>query len=196
MADARIFTDLTADHDRQRALIARVGVAGTDQGRREAFETLRLELQAHAAAEEESLYATMLANPDLREGARHSVSEHKEVDDLLGALLDLDFGSADWDAKFGEMRHRLPAPYRRGGVRHVPRRGRGAERRRGSAARRPCSSAASRASSSAPKSIPLAMRASDDRRGEWPDAPRCGGGLHALRPLSPRDPDGVRRRPA
>ena len=107
MADARIFEDLKADHDRQRTLLKRVG---DDQGggdaRREAFETLRLDLQAHAAAEEESLYATMLADPELRDDARHSVSEHKEVDDLLGDLAGLEFGSAEWDAKFGELRHR------------------------------------------------------------------------------------------
>lgn len=107
MADARIFEDLKADHDRQRDLLARVAARkGADQGRRDVFETLRLELQAHAAAEEESLYATMLAAPDLREDARHAVSEHKEIDDLLGELVALEFGSADWDGKFGEMRHR------------------------------------------------------------------------------------------
>ncbi|WP_448662960.1 hemerythrin domain-containing protein [Sphingomonas sp. CJ20] len=107
MADARIFEDLKADHDRQRALLKRVGDhPGTGEPRREAFETLRLELQAHAAAEEESLYAMMLGKPDLREDARHSVSEHKEVDDYLGELLDLSFGSDEWDAKFAEMRHR------------------------------------------------------------------------------------------
>jgi hypothetical protein len=107
MAGARIFEDLKADHDRQRALLERVGDAsGADEGRRNAFETLRLDLQAHAAAEEESLYATMLANPDLREDARHSVSEHKEVDDLLGELVALDFGSEEWNGKFDEMRHR------------------------------------------------------------------------------------------
>ena len=107
MTEARIFEDLKADHDRQRALLKRVGDhPGTDQPRREAFETLRLELQAHAAAEEESLYSTMLADPELREDARHSVSEHKEVDDYLGELLDLEFGSPEWDEKFGEMRHR------------------------------------------------------------------------------------------
>lgn len=107
MADARIFEALKADHDRQRDLLKRVGDhPGTDADRRKAFDTLRLELQAHAAAEEESLYATMLADPDLREDARHSVSEHKEVDDLLGELLALEFGSGEWDAKFAEMRHR------------------------------------------------------------------------------------------
>ncbi|MBB5711249.1 hemerythrin domain-containing protein [Sphingomonas xinjiangensis] len=104
---ANIYEVLKADHDRQRALLKRVGDhPGTDGPRREAFETLRLDLQAHAAAEEESLYATMLGDPDLREDARHSVSEHKEVDDYLGELLDLEFGSSDWDDKFAEMRHR------------------------------------------------------------------------------------------
>lgn len=48
----------------------------------------------------------MLANPDLRDEARHSVSEHKEIDDYLGELIELDWESQDWTAKFGEMRHR------------------------------------------------------------------------------------------
>lgn len=104
---SNIYEVLKADHDRQRALLKRVGDhPGTDQPRKDAFETLRLDLQAHAAAEEESLYATMLGDPELREDARHSVSEHKEVDDFLGELLELEFGTAEWDAKFGEMRHR------------------------------------------------------------------------------------------
>jgi hypothetical protein len=107
MADARIFRDLKEDHDRQRALLERVGRnSGASDARREAFLTLRLDLQAHAAAEEEALYATMLANPDLREDARHSVSEHKEVDDYLGKMMDAEFGSTEWEALFSEMRHR------------------------------------------------------------------------------------------
>lgn len=107
MADARIFNDLKQDHDRQRELLAQI--AETSDGsaeRRDLFETLRKELQAHAAAEEESLYATMLANPDLRDDARHSVSEHKEVDDFLGELVEIDIESSAWMRKFKEMRHR------------------------------------------------------------------------------------------
>lgn len=104
---ARIFTDLKADHDRQRELLAKiVETSGDSAERRELFETLRKELQAHAAAEEESLYATMLADPELRDDARHSVSEHKEVDDLLGELVDIDMGSSQWLQKFKEMKHR------------------------------------------------------------------------------------------
>ena len=68
MADDRIFAELKRDHDRQRKLLDAIGeTSGDSAERRTLFEELRLELQAHAAAEEESLYATMLANPDLRD---------------------------------------------------------------------------------------------------------------------------------
>lgn len=107
MAETRIYADLKADHDRQRALLKQVGDGtGGGEDRKALFEKLRLEIASHAAAEEESLYATMLANPDLRDDARHSVSEHKEVADLLGELAKLDIGSSDWAETFDHMRHR------------------------------------------------------------------------------------------
>jgi hemerythrin superfamily protein len=107
MADARIYADLKADHDRQRELIAKIEDTGRkDEERKLLFEELRKELQAHAAAEEEALYSVMLANPELRDEARHSVSEHKEVDDLLGELTDKDPSSLFWMGKFKTMRDR------------------------------------------------------------------------------------------
>lgn len=105
MAEARIFEDLKADHDRHRQMLAKLSDAASDK-RAPLFEELRKELQAHAAAEEESLYATMLAVPDLRDDARHSVSEHKEIDDFLGELGKLDPASAEWTETFGKMQHR------------------------------------------------------------------------------------------
>tara|TARA_Y100000815_G_scaffold242632_1_gene239665 strand:- start:1124 stop:1606 length:483 start_codon:yes stop_codon:yes gene_type:complete len=107
VADVRIFSDLKEDHDRQRKLLDQLAEThGDSEERRSLFETLRLELQAHAAAEEESLYATMLADPDLRDDARHSVSEHKEIDDFLGELVEMDMSSSGWLTKFKEMKHR------------------------------------------------------------------------------------------
>ncbi len=107
MADARIFEDLKADHDKHRAMLEQLGeTKGDSEERRDLFDKLRKELQAHAAAEEESLYATMLGNPDLRDEARHSVSEHKEIDDYLGELVETDMSSSAWLTKFKEMRHR------------------------------------------------------------------------------------------
>ncbi len=107
MADARIFRHLKDDHDRHRAMLARLGdTHGDSEERRTLFEALRKELQAHAAAEEESLYATMLADPALRDEARHSVSEHKEIDDFLGELVEIEMSSSAWLMTFKDMRQR------------------------------------------------------------------------------------------
>ena len=107
MADARIFADLKADHDRHREMLARLAeTSGDSEERRALFEAFRVEVSAHAAAEEESLYAAMLAKPDLRDEARHSVSEHKEIDDFLGELVEIETDSSAWLTKFQEMRHR------------------------------------------------------------------------------------------
>lgn len=107
MAQAQIYRDLKADHDKQRAMLKELGeLRGDTKKRQSLFEDFRLELQSHAAAEEESLYAEMLGNPELRDDARHSVSEHKEVDDLLGEMMELDFGGDEWEEKFHHMRHR------------------------------------------------------------------------------------------
>lgn len=107
MAEARIFENLKADHDRHRKMLAQLSETEPGSEERETqFEALRKELQAHAAAEEESLYATMLADPDLRDEARHSVSEHKEIDDFLAELVKTDPGSSEWLETFKKMRHR------------------------------------------------------------------------------------------
>ena len=107
MAEARIFDVLKKEHDRQRTLLEQIAeTTGDSEERRTLFETLRKELQAHAAAEEESLYATMLADPDLRDEARHSVSEHKEVDDMLGELVEADMATGGWLTRFKSLRER------------------------------------------------------------------------------------------
>lgn len=105
MADAKIFEDLKKDHDLHRKLLKQIDAA--DEGERaNLFEQFRVEVTAHAAAEEESLYATMLAKPDLRDEARHSVSEHKEIDDFFEEMAELDPATSEWKSKFDEMRHR------------------------------------------------------------------------------------------
>lgn len=107
MAESRIFEDLKRDHDRHRDLLAQLDeTSGDSEERRTLFDTFRIEVAAHAAAEEESLYAAMLARPDLRDDARHSVSEHKEIDDFLGELAEIAMSSPAWLRKFREMRDR------------------------------------------------------------------------------------------
>ena len=53
-----------------------------------------------------SLYATMLADPDLRDEAQHSVAEHKEIEDFLTELYEMDFSSTGWLTRFRTMKDR------------------------------------------------------------------------------------------
>jgi len=107
MANATIFDRLKQDHDLHRQLFDRLAGAQDDRERLEnLFNEFRVEVTAHAAAEEETLYATMLARPDLREDAQHSVAEHKEIDDYLEELDGLEFNGADWRETFAKLKKR------------------------------------------------------------------------------------------
>lgn len=103
-----IFTRLKQDHDRHREMLERVAnTSGDSAERREAFEALRIDVSAHANAEEQSLYAEMLGRPDLQDKGRHSVAEHKEVDEYFEDLVDKDFDSTGWLTRFKTMKERL-----------------------------------------------------------------------------------------
>ena len=107
MTETRIFARLKADHDRHRALLERIDATHGDSAeRRDLFEAFRIDVTAHAASEEMSLYATMLANPDLRDEAQHSVAEHKEIEDYLTELFEMDFASSGWLTRFRTMKDR------------------------------------------------------------------------------------------
>lgn len=107
MAEAEIFKRLKADHEKHRALLAKIDqTQGDSPDRAELFETFRIDVTAHAASEEMSLYATMLADPDLRDEAQHSVAEHKEIEDYLTELYEMDFASSDWLTRFRTMKDR------------------------------------------------------------------------------------------
>ena len=107
MADRSIFDRLKQDHDAHRQLFDKMADAKDEPDRLEKlFEQFRVEVTAHAAAEEETLYATMLARPDLREDAQHSVSEHKEIDDYLEELEELSFNGEEWNRVFAQLKKR------------------------------------------------------------------------------------------
>ena len=107
MADASIFHRLKQDHDSHRQLFAKMADAQGEPDRLEKlFEQFKGEVKAHAAAEEETLYATMLARPDLREDAQHSVSEHKEIEDYLEEIEEQSFNGPEWRETFAQMKKR------------------------------------------------------------------------------------------
>lgn len=103
-----IFQRLIVDHDKQRKLAAEImETSGDSAERRQLFAQFKEELDAHALAEEQAFYAELMELPEGTETARHSVAEHKELDDLLEALCELEMSSGGWIHKFGKLRDRV-----------------------------------------------------------------------------------------
>ncbi|ADG09457.1 hemerythrin domain-containing protein [Caulobacter segnis] len=95
--DPDIFGRLVEDHDRHRALLAMIEeTQGDSEDRRALFAELTYELKAHAAAEEQALWSTVLRDPETTDFARHAISEHKEIEDMLEDLAARDMASPGW----------------------------------------------------------------------------------------------------
>lgn len=106
MPQKDIFDALKHDHDTHRELLRQIDGAKDVHQLSELFDSFRTEVTAHAAAEEESLYATMLAKPDLREEAQHSVAEHKEIEDYMEDMAEEETGSPAWRELYSTLKRR------------------------------------------------------------------------------------------
>jgi len=105
MAAQDIFERLERDHDKHRNLIAAIEeTSGDTSERRELFETFKIETKAHAASEEVTLYATLMAEMETREYARHAAADHHDIDDGIKAVEEVDFGSTGWLAAFRKLK--------------------------------------------------------------------------------------------
>ena len=96
-----IYERLIEDHDRHRELIDQIKeTSGDSEDRRTLFEKFKVDASAHANAEEETFYVTIMANSDTRVDAQHSVAEHADLAMLFVELDDMDMSSAAWLTKF------------------------------------------------------------------------------------------------
>lgn len=103
-----IYERLTQDHDEHRKLAKNImATSGDSKERRQLWNKFKPEAVAHANAEEQTLYAALIEDPDTQEQARHSVSEHKEADDLIEELSAMDMSSAGWIQKFEKLKKEL-----------------------------------------------------------------------------------------
>ncbi len=103
-----IFERLRADHDTQRQLINDlVETEGDSPERAEIFAALRVELSAHAGAEERHFYVPLMEADLTQEKARHSVAEHKDLDDLVERLERYDPSGSAWLPAAEDLRHKL-----------------------------------------------------------------------------------------
>lgn len=103
--DPDVFGRLVEDHDRHRALLAMVEATESDGNtRRDVFTELVKELKAHAAAEEQALWSTVLRDPATTDFARHAIAEHKVIDDMLADLAARDMATPDWLKRFSALK--------------------------------------------------------------------------------------------
>ena len=103
-----IFEALRSDHEIQRDLVDRlVETTGDSDERKSVFERLKVELEAHAIAEERCFYVPLMQDDLTQEKARHSVSEHHEIDELVQKLVEYDRTASAWLTTAEELHHKV-----------------------------------------------------------------------------------------
>ncbi len=92
-----IYDALRDSHEIQRSLLRKLlrSKPGTRE-RIDLFTETRIELEAHEAAEERYLYAPILMDDMGLDSARHALSEHHEIDELLAELKKLEPAGDAW----------------------------------------------------------------------------------------------------
>jgi iron-sulfur cluster repair protein YtfE (RIC family) len=73
-----------------------LNTSGDSAERQTLWQRFRNDLEAHAAAEEQSLYAELIAEEQSQPQARHSVAEHKESSDLVEKLDAMEMSNPGW----------------------------------------------------------------------------------------------------
>lgn len=104
-----IYDALRESHDRQRQLCTRLTRtrAANPAGRQETLRALKMELGAHAAAEERFLYAPMLMDDRGLDPSRHALSEHHAIDEAIEALEALEPTGVAWGEKARFLAHKV-----------------------------------------------------------------------------------------
>lgn len=103
-----IYDALRESHEVQRALLRKLlrSKPGT-QERISGFKQVRIELEAHEAAEERYLYAPMLMDDMGLISTRHALHEHHEIDELIEDVQKLDPTGDAWIEKARELSHKV-----------------------------------------------------------------------------------------
>ncbi|CAM3710916.1 hemerythrin domain-containing protein [Bordetella tumulicola] len=103
-----IYEALRASHETQRSLCRKLMRATPQSGRRgEVFRELRIELAAHAAAEERFLYAPILMDDMGLSPSRHALAEHHEIDECVEELSKVDEQGDAWSNHAKKLSHKV-----------------------------------------------------------------------------------------
>jgi hemerythrin superfamily protein len=103
-----IYDHLKQDHDTQRDLCEQIKhTRGDSEKRNELWRALRIELEAHASAEEQAFYANLMQAPEGTDETRHAVEEHQKMTEMIEVLDNLDMDAEIWMKKFEKLAHRV-----------------------------------------------------------------------------------------
>lgn len=95
-----LFDRLRESHEIQRSLCAKLARAKDDGKLRESLLLqLKVELEAHAAAEERYLYVPLLMDDSGLSSSRHALAEHHEIEEACEELSVPDKTGASWKSK-------------------------------------------------------------------------------------------------
>jgi len=101
-----VYEKIKHDHDTHRQLLNDLAkTQGDSEERRKLWSAFYYDVKSHAAAEEETFYSKLMQDPGGQDDARHSVAEHKELDDIMEELQAMDFSSPGWLTRFGTLKH-------------------------------------------------------------------------------------------
>jgi hemerythrin superfamily protein len=101
-----IYEAIKDDHDIHRKLLDKIAdTSGDSKERKSAWECFYYDVKSHAAAEEETFYSKLMERPMGQDDARHSVAEHKELDDIMEELNQMDMSSPGWLTRFKTLKH-------------------------------------------------------------------------------------------
>lgn len=102
-----IFTALTARHDVQRDLCKQLENTNDSKKQAEIYQQFKLELTAHAAAEERHLYVPVMEHDEGLDIARHAITEHHQMDELIETLDDNQPDSDKWQQALKDLIHKV-----------------------------------------------------------------------------------------
>lgn len=103
-----IYDALRESHTQQRSLCRKLLRSKPHtRNRQDLFTALRIELAAHAAAEERYLYAPILMTDAGLSSSRHALSEHHEVDEIIEEMQSLGVDHRGWLAKARKLSEKV-----------------------------------------------------------------------------------------
>jgi len=103
-----IYDVLRESHERQRTLCRKLLRSKPHtQERLAIFTELRIELAAHAAAEERFLYVPILMDDRGLSPSRHALHEHHQIDEIVEDMQVVDHSGAEWMANAKKLSHKV-----------------------------------------------------------------------------------------